>query len=166
MKAFSKLNKSNTKLVAALACVILASSMLSFAIPATQRFRYTSSPVTFNGGCCSSWNESVSITEPKAVASVLVTFSADYQSNGEGQVGLSLNGGSCNLFFGANRLPEFNQGSDGTGPFGHVSYQWVINPADGLKVGKNTMALCGGGSFGSNVTIVLGFNTLAVQISK
>jgi hypothetical protein len=164
MKAFSKADKSNTVLAAALACVVLAGSIFAFAIPASQVFRYTGSPVTFTGACCSNWNESVSITEPKTVAPVLVTFSTDYQASLEGQVGLSLNGGSCDLFFGSNRLPEFTLGSGGAGPFAHIDYQWVIEPSNGLKAGKNTIEVCGGGSFGSDATIVLGFNTLAVKI--
>jgi hypothetical protein len=165
MKKFSKADKSNSVLAAALACVILAGSICAVAIPNAQIFRYTGSPVTLKGACCSNWNETVSITESATVVPVVVTFSTDYQASLEGQVGLSLNGGSCDLFFGPNRLPEFTLGSGGSGPFAHVDYQWVIRPADGLKVGKNTFELCGGGSFGGDATMVLGFNTLAVKIS-
>jgi hypothetical protein len=166
MKTFLKADKRNSVFAATLACVILAGSICAIAITGTQIFRYTGSPVTLTGACCSSWNEAVSITEPTTVVPVLVTFSTDYQASLEGQVGLSLNGGSCDLFFGPNRLPEFTGGSGGAGPFAHVDYQWVVRPVDGLKVGKNTFALCGGGSFGGDATIVLGFNTLAVQGSN
>ena len=166
MKAFPKVKRSNTLFAVALACAVFAGSIFSLAVPAGQVFRYLGEPVTFVGDCCSSWNESVSVTEPSTVVPIVVTFSSDYQASAEGQVGLSLNGGLCNLFFGLNRLPEFNLGSGGKGPFGNVSYQWVIISSDGLKVGKNELELCGGGSFGDNATIVLGFNTLAVRISK
>jgi hypothetical protein len=166
MRAFSKTSKSSVIFLAAATCVVLAGAIAAFAVPATQVFRSTNSPVTFTGVCCSLWGESVSITEPKAVTAVLVTFNTDYQATAEGNVGISLNGGSCNIFFGSNRLPEFNLGTGGNGPFGNVNYQWVINPSDDLKVGKNTFELCGGGSEGDSSTIVLGFNTLAVQISK
>ncbi len=165
MKSFSQINQRNLRFGTAIACLVLAASIAAFAVPAAQVSRYTGSPVTFTGACCSFWNQTVSVTEPKAVTAVLVTWNGDYQANGEGWVGLSLNGGSC-AFFGSNRLPEFNLGSGGSGPFGHNTYQWVIQPADGLKVGKNTIGLCGGGSFGTSATIVLGFNTLAAQISK
>jgi hypothetical protein len=166
MKAFSRISKSNLTFLAAVTCVVLAGAIAAFAVPVAQVFRYTNSPVTFTGVCCSFWGESVSITEPKAVAPVLVTFNADYQATAEGNAGISLNGGECNIFFGSNRLPEFNLGSGGNGSFGNASYQWVVNPSDGLKAGKNTFELCGGGSEGESSTIVLGFNTLAVQISK
>jgi hypothetical protein len=166
MKAFAKVNKSSVKFVAALACMVLAGSILVFAVPGNQIFRYLGEPVTFTGACCTSWNESVHVTEASPAVPVVVTFTTDYQASAEGQVGLSLNGGTCNLFFGSNRLPEFNLGTGGSGPFGNASYQWVIKPADGLKVGNNSIALCGGGSFGDTSTIVLGFNTLAVRLSK
>lgn len=166
MKKFSKVAKSHSVLAAALACVILAGSICAIAITGTQIFRYTGSPVTLTGACCFNWNETVSITEPATVVPVLVTFSTDYQASLEGQVGLSLNGGSCDLFFGPNRLPEFTLGSGGAGPYAHAEYQWVIRPADGLKTGKNTFQVCGGGSFGGDATIVTGFSTLAVQSSN
>lgn len=166
MKAFSRANKSNAVFAVALACLVLAGSTLTFAVPVGQLFRYSGQPVTFTGACCASWNESVKVTEPSAVVPIVVTFSTDYQASSEGQVGVSLNGGACDLFFGSNRLPEFNLGSGGKGPFGNISYQWIIGPSDGLKAGKNTIELCGGGSFGESATIVLGFNTLAVRTSK
>lgn len=166
MKVRSKKSSKNTILAAALGCMVLAGSILAFAIPATQVLRYTGNPVTFTGECCALWKETVSLTEPKTVAPVIVTFSTDYQASLEGQVGLSLNNGACNLFFGPNRLPEFTLGTGGSGPYAHAEYQWLINPSDGLKVGKNTFEVCGGGSFGGDATIVLGFNTLAVKISN
>jgi hypothetical protein len=165
MRAFSRVSKSSVTFLAVLTCV-LAGAIAAFAVPVAQVFRYTGGPAVHTGVCCSLWNESVTITEPKAVAPVLVTFNSDYQATAEGNVGISLNGGSCNIFFGSNRLPEFNLGWGGSGPFGNISYQWVINPSDGLKTGKNTFELCGGGSEGDSSTIVVGFNTLSVRISK
>jgi hypothetical protein len=166
MKMFSKAAKRNSLLLTALACAILAGSICALAINNAQIFRYTGSPLTLTGACCFAWGETVSLTEPATVVPVIVTFSSDYQATLEGQVGLSLNGGSCNLFYGPNRLPEFTGGSGGAGPYAHIDYQWVIRPTDGLKVGKNTFQLCGGGSFGGDATIVLGFNTLAVHGSN
>src|SRR5580698_2732146 len=150
-------------IVAIALVVMIALPIALFAIPAGQTFRYTGSPVTFTGTCCQSWNESVSVTEPATVVPVTVDFNMDYQATGEGWVGLFLNGGTCSIFHGANRLPEFNLGSGGSGPFGDVHYQWIITPADGLKAGKNTIGVCGGGSLGNTATIVLGFNTLVVR---
>src|ERR1700723_324815 len=152
MRAFSRISKSNVTFLAAVTCVVLAGAIAAFAVPVAQVFRYTNSPVTFTGVCCSFWGESVSITEPKAVAPVLVTFNADYQASAEGNAGISLNGGSCNIFFGSNRLPEFNLGSGGNGSFGNARYQWGINPSDGLKGGKNAFELSGGGSGGDSST--------------
>ncbi len=166
MKARSKGNNRKSLVVASVACMILAGSILAFAIPSTQVLRYTGNPVTFTGECCAVWKETVSFTEPKTVAPVMVTFSTDYQASLEGQVGISLNNGTCNLFFGPNRLPEFTGGTGGAGPFAHTEYRWLVNPSDGLKVGKNTFEVCGGGSFGGDATIVLGFNTLSVEISN
>jgi hypothetical protein len=159
-------NKESKKIGAILAIalvVMIAVPVTLFAIPAAQVFRYTGSPVTFTGACCQNWNESVSVTEPATVVPVTVDFNLDYQATGEGWVGLMLNGGTCNVFHGPNRLPEFNLGTGGSGPFGDVHYQWIITPADGLKAGKNTIGVCGGGSLGNTATIVLGFNTLVVR---
>jgi len=158
--------KKSSILFAAVIGLVLATSITAFAVPAKQVFRYTGSPFSLSGLCCSDWGPTVSITEPTTVAAVIVDFNADYQATGEAQVGLSLNGGSCDLFFGPNRLPEFDLGSKGAGPFGDIHYQWVIQPSDGLRSGKNTFEVCGGGDNGLNQTIVLGFNTLSVKISK
>lgn len=147
--------------IALVAMIALPVALL--AIPAAQIFRYTGSPVTFTGACCQSFNESVSFTEPSAVSPLVVDFNTDYQASGEGWVGLEVNGGSCDIFLGANRMPEFTFTSAGAGAFGDVHYQWLLGPADGLKSGKNTLTLCGGGSEGNSATIVLGFNTLAVK---
>src|ERR1700722_4672135 len=124
MRAFSRISKSNVTFLAAVTCVVLAGAIAAFAVPVAQVFRYTNSPVTFTGVCCSFWGESVSITEPKAVAPVLVTFNADYQASAEGNAGISLNGGSCNIFFGSNRLPEIHVGSGGNGSVGHGKCAW------------------------------------------
>jgi hypothetical protein len=159
-------NKQSKKMGAIIAIALLAVIAVPItllATPAAQIFRYTGNPVTFTGTCCQNWNESVSVTEPATVVPVIVDFNTDYQATGEGWVGLSLNSGTCSIFHGANRLPEFNLGSGGSGPFGDVHYQWVITPADGLKSGKNTIEVCGGGSLGNTATIVLGFNTLVVR---
>ncbi len=159
-------NKKNLTLLGAGACAILLVSVAAFAVPVNQVFRFTGSPFSETGACCSNWSGLlVTITEPKAVAPIIVGFNMDYRATGEGEIGLSLNNGTC-LFYGSARLPEFSTGSGSDEPFGNINYQWVINPSDGLKTGKNTIGVCGGGSFGQSQTIVVGFNTLTVQISK
>jgi hypothetical protein len=165
MKAFTNVNKGRAWFVVALACMVLAGSLSAFAVPANQVFRVdtVSGFVTFTGGCCFSWNDQVTLTEPSSLTSVIVTWSSDYQSSGENQVGISLNGGTCTAY-GAGRMPMFFP--LGGSPFSNISLQWVIEPSDGLVVGKNTFTLCGGGSFGNSVTTELAFRTLTVQVSK
>jgi hypothetical protein len=167
MKAFTKVNKGRAGFVAALACIVLAGSLSAFAVPANQVFRVdaVSGFVTFTGGCCFSWNDHVTFTETSSLAAVIVTWSSDYQSSGENQVGISLNGGTCTSY-GAGRMPMGFPVAGGTAPFSNISIQWVIEPSDGLVVGKNTFTVCGGGSFGSSVTTQLAFRTLTVQVSK
>jgi len=168
MKAFTKVNKGRAGFVAALACIVLAGSLSAFAVPANQVFRVDSTTgfVTFTGGCCFSWNDEVTFSATKPLAPVIVTWSSDYQSSGENQVGISLNGGSC-IAYGAGRMPMFFPVDAGsTAPFSNISIQWVIEPSDGLVIGKNIFTLCGGGSFGNSVTTKLGFRTLTVQVSK
>jgi hypothetical protein len=167
MKAFTKVNKGRAAFVAVLACMVLAGSLSAFAVPANQVFRVDtlSGFVTFTGGCCFSWNDEVTFNATKPLAPVIVTWSSDYQSSGENQVGISLNGGSCTAY-GAGRVPMFFPVAGGDAPFSNISIQWVIKPIDGLVVGENTFTLCGGGSFGNSVTTKLGFRTLTVQVSK
>jgi hypothetical protein len=150
--------------IAALAIIAVPATL--FAVQSTQVFRYTGSPFLHAAVCCTVLSESVTLTEPATVAPVVVDFNADYQSNVEGNFGLSINGGSCNIFLGPNRLPEFNLGSGGSGPFGNVHYRWVVKSTDGLKTGKNTFTPCAGGSEGNSANIELGFHTLSVQISN
>jgi hypothetical protein len=159
----NKGSKNKGAIVAIALITLIALPITLLAIPSAQIFRYTGSPITFTGECCASWNESVSITEPATVVPVTVNFNMDYQASAEGWVGLQLNGGSCNVYHGPNRLPEFPFTTAGVGAFGDVQYQWIITPADGLKAGKNTIGVCGGGSFGNSATIVLGYNTLVVR---
>jgi hypothetical protein len=162
-----KVNRKITSFVAIAALAILALPLTVFAVQGGQVFRYTGSPFLTTGVCCTTVKESVAVTEPASVVPVVVDFNTDYQSDVEGNVGLVVNGGSCNLFLGPNRLPAFTLGTDGFGDFGNIHYRWVVKPADGvLKTGKNTFAPCIGGSQGNTANIELGFNTLTVQISN
>ena len=160
-----KQNKKVTPFAIAV-LAILAVPVTLFAVQSAQVFRYTGTPFLHTGVCCTVLNESVSVTEPATVVPVVVDFNSDYQSNVEGNFGLSINGGSCNIFLGPNRLPEFNLGSGGVGPFGDIHYRWIVKSSDGLKAGKNTFTPCAGGSQGDSANIELGFHTLTVQISN
>ena len=163
MKTFSKANKSNALLVAALACMMLAGSMPAFAVPPKQVARVYNA-VTFTGQCCFLWNEAVSIPEPATVVPVIVTWSADVVVDDEFYVGLSLNGGPCTAY-GSREIPWLPV-LKGSGAL-NATHQWVVFPSDGLLKGTtNTFALCGGGVNSSSDTITFGLSTLAVQISK
>ena len=123
----------------------------------------------FTGGCCFSWGETVSVTEPAKIAAVVVTFESDFMLTPIDQfhvepftVGLMINGGPCRTDLGPNTLHENHEDS---AAFLLGSLEWIVLPGDGLHKGANTFTLCGGGPQGSS-KITLGFNTLAVRISK
>jgi hypothetical protein len=158
----SKARNGSTRFIAALACIMLAGSISAFAVPATQVSQALNF-VTFAGKCCSLWNQTVAITEPAAVVPVVVTWSADVFLNDEFIVGLSLNGGSC-IAYGSREIPWL-QVLGGSGIL-NATHQWVLLPSDGLKKGKNTFTLCGGGANSSSDTIDVGLSSLVVQISK
>jgi len=118
----------------------------------------------FQGLCCFSWSESVTVTEPSTVAPVIVTWSTDYQATGAFLIALSVNGGPCR-FFGPGSIQPFGKG-DGSGFFDSHYFQWLISPSDGLHKGINTFTLCGGAASSPAAVILLGFNTLSVRTSK
>jgi hypothetical protein len=155
----SKLNRTWLYLLLILV-VGLASS--AYAVPPRQLLRVME-PQTFTGGCCFSWNETVSIVEPAKIDPVVVTWSTDMKV-GNGvylAVGLSLNGGPC-AALGPGSIRE---------PFGVPDetdtrvFQFVVLPIDGLQKGPNTFTLCGGGRQGGE-TITIGPNTLEVRFAK
>jgi hypothetical protein len=106
----------------------------------------------------------VTLTEPAAVAPVVVTWSTDYVADGTGLFTLSLNGGPC-TFYGSAVAPTFAPGPGTTSGFVSGSFQWVVLPSDGLVQGKNVFSVCGGGA-NSVINLSLGSRTLSVQISK
>lgn len=162
MTAASKMSKK-VVFAAILACLIVAGSGSAFA--ATHRVLRNLNNQTFTGLCCTSYNETVSLTEPATVEPVVVTFSSDYQVNVSGDqyhVGLSVNGGACKTFEGYG--PQVIADSDAPeGIYSSATIQWVILPTDGvLAAGTNTFELCGGGLNNSGDSITIGQNTLSV----
>jgi len=156
-----KMKPRITLLFLAIACVILAVQTPAFAVSPPELLRVQQNN-SFQGACCFSWLEKVSVNEPATVVPVVVTWSTDYQSNGYFFTGLKLNGGVCQ-FYGAIQLnPTFNFEDF----FDSQTMQWVIEPGDGLVPGKNTFTLCGGSIISDSVVITLGFNTLSVRLSK
>ena len=162
MTTSSKARNRSKTLIAALACIMLAGSISAFAVPANQVSRALPF-VTFTGKCCFLWNQTVKITEPAAVAPVIVTWSADVFLNDEIIVGLSLNGGAC-IAYGSREIPWLPV-LGGSGIL-TATHQWVILPSDGLNKGTNTFALCDGGANSASDTIDVGQSSLVVQISK
>jgi hypothetical protein len=163
MKTFSKVNKSSAVLIAALACIMLAGSVSTFAIPASQVARVLNIQ-TITAQCCVAFGPTVRLTEPVAVAPVIVTWSTDYAPGGTVQFALSVNGGPC-LFYGSSVGPQVALGTGSVSIFLSASFQWIVLPSDGLVKGTNTFTVCGGG-VGKPVTLNVGSNTLTVQISK
>jgi hypothetical protein len=163
MKAFSKTTKRSAMLVAALAGLMLAGSISAFAVPPNQVAR-TVDVQSITAKCCVLMNPTVSVTEPTAVTPVIVTWSADYNTSGTAQFGLSVNSGPC-VAYGpfVVQEPVLISGSNSITVSG--THQWVVSPSDGLVKGKNTFQVCGGG-FGASQTINIGFSTLTVQINK
>src|SRR5215813_3124570 len=145
----------------AIACLVTIVTPTASAVSSGELLR-VNQPVSFQGACCFSWQEKVSVNEPATVVPVVVTWSTDYQSNGYFFTGLKLNGGVCQ-FYGAIQLnPTFNFEDF----FDSQTMQWVIEPGDGLVPGKNTFTLCGGSIISDSVVITLGYNTLSVRMTK
>jgi len=147
----------------ALAAAILAIRTPAFAVPPAQLLRVEQN-TPFQGMCCFSWREKVSVTEPATIVPVIVTFSTDYQATTEFVVSVAVNDGPC-ITQGPVVFDPFGTG-DGSGPFDAHTFQWVILPGQGLVKGKNTFLLCGGSFSQPNGVLMLGFNTLSVRLSK
>jgi hypothetical protein len=161
MKAISKVCKQSAPFFAMLACMILAGSLSANAVNPNQVTRILTAK-TITAQCCVNFGAVVSVLEPAALSPVVVTWSTDYQTSGEFRVGLSVNGGTC-VAYGPTVAPLLSV--IGGSQFSSATYQWVVLPADGLRTGVNTFAVCGGG-IGSVVTTTFGDNTLAVRISN
>lgn len=147
----------------ATACLVMAVQMPAFAVPPGELLRVQQN-TPFQGMCCFSMREKVSVTEPSVIAPVIVTWSTDYQATREFVVSVSVNGGPC-LAAGPVVLDPFGTGN-GSGPFDGHMFQWVIMPSDGLVTGKNTFLLCGGSFSFPDGVLMLGFNTLSARLSK
>jgi hypothetical protein len=142
----------------AVVCLVLGSATAAFAVPPSEVVRRETNE-TLTGQCCFSWGETVTVTEPKLLVPVVVTFSTDFVATGLIQVGVAINGHPClNNDDIADSTP-----ADGTS--NSRTYQFILFPDDGLMKGSNTITLCGGG-LEANDSITLGFSTLAVRISK
>ncbi len=163
MKSHSKFNKQNILSLAVLSCLILMGTMPAFAVPAPQVARILNIQ-TFTAQCCVQLGPTVHVTEPAAVVPVIVTWSADYADTGTVLFGLSLNWRPC-AFYGSGVAPLTTLDPKSTSIFLSSSFQWVVLPADGLVKGSNSFTVCGGG-VGGSVTMNIGSNTLAVQLSK
>jgi hypothetical protein len=143
--------------------LMLAMQGPAFAVPPTELLRVEQN-TPFQGMCCFSMREKVSLSEPSQISPVIVTFSTDYQATREFVVAVSVNGGACNAV-GPVILDPFGKG-DGSGPFDAHMFQWVIMPSDGLVPGQNTFTLCGGSFSFPDGVLMLGFNTLSARLSK
>lgn len=159
----SKMSKS-VGFAAILACLVAAGS--GSALAASPHVLRTLSDQTFDGLCCISFHESVSITEPATLVPVIVTWSSDYSVNVADAyfVGLSVNGGECETLAWGARVLADNPGP-GSAYSTAAAFQWVILPSDGVLVrGTNTFELCGGGKNSSGDSLTIGLNTLSVQL--
>jgi hypothetical protein len=168
MKTTSKISKG-IFLAAVLAGLMAVGAGSAFA---QQVYRNTAStgPLTFTDVCpggtgCSNWGESVSLSETTPLVPVVVTWSARYFVNTADvyYVGLNVNGNGCTTgYFGPENLDDI-----ATNPAGHfltATFQWIIEPGDGVLVtGKNTFELCGGGDGNAkDDSINISQNTLTV----
>ena len=161
MKGFQKVQNRNIVCLTTVVFLVVSLAVSDFAVPPKQVLLSTGKQLT--GKCCFMWDETVSITEPAAVVPVIVTWSADFAVNDEFLVGLSVNRNACTAY-GSREIPW--QGVLGGSGFMNTTHQWVVSPSDGLVRGTNTFTLCGGGANSNSDTILIGYNTLAVQIGK
>jgi hypothetical protein len=166
MKAISIMSKS-VVFMAILACLVAVGSGSAYA----QLVYRNDNAQTFTNTCangvgCADWNETVSIPEPASLAPIVVTWSARYFVNTADiyYVGLNVNGTGCQTgVYGPDNLEDI-----ATNPKGHfltVTFQWIVEPSDGvlIKSATNTFELCGGGDgsvAGDNINISQ--NTLTV----
>jgi len=161
MNIFSFINKQRIRLLAAL---IFTAMACGSAMAANKGILRSTADGTYTGPCCSRWDESVTVDEPRNLVPIVVTWSTDYQSNAPFIVGLSLNGGPC-VMYGSGSLTAQNP-DDGM-YLAPATFQWVILPGDyGLRSGRNVITLCGGGVMGDTDTITVWGNTLFAHLER
>lgn len=162
MNVISILNKQGIRLLAVL--IFTIAMACGSAMAADKGIRRSTADGTYIGPCCTRWDQSVTVFEPRTLAPVVVTWSTDYQSNAPFIVGLSLNGGVCTLYGSASVTA---QNPDGGVHFAPASYQWVILPGDyGLRSGTNVITVCGGGVAGDTDSITIWENTLVAHLQR
>ncbi len=165
VKAASKMSKSIV-FAAILACLIMAGA--GSAMAATNQVLRNLNEQIFDGECCVSFNESVSISEPATLEPAVVIWSSGYgiEVPDVYKAGLSVNGGPCEVgVWGPAAIPDYELGPGGN--YLHVDFQWIILPSDDVLVkGVNTFELCGGGTNSSSDSIAIYDNTLSVQLVK
>jgi len=143
--------------LAIVALTITFVATTAFAVPPEQML-HDSVVHTFSGPCCSSFNETISVTEPAKPVAVVVTWHLEKSIvQGATVTGLIVNGQPCTLY-GSGFIPN----SIGIGA---REFQWIIFPGDGLQPGANTFTLCGGGMFGSS-NIAIQEITLDARLSN
>ena len=165
MKILSKLTLQNVVFLAAIACMVVTSSLGAFAVPPIQVHRSLTS-VSLTGACCQDVpGETVRVTEPAAVVPVVLTWSMEYNTPSDGAfaVGVRLNGGGCGDY-GPSYIPRYI--GDATQIFSPHTVAWVIFPSDGLVKGNNTFTVCYGPTRDNNDVLTVGPRTLAVRLSK
>lgn len=146
---------------AILACLILAGVGSAFA--ANPSILRNTTDQTFDGQCCFSFGETVTISEPATPVALVVTWSGDYSVNVPDAyfVGLSVNGGACETAFYGARVLADNPGTGST--YTSATIQWVVLPTDDVLVkGTNKFELCGGGKNSASDSLIIGANTLTV----
>jgi hypothetical protein len=157
---------TNRKLLClAIICLVIGMASKAHAVSQRQLLRVLENQ-TITGKCCFSWNETVSVQEPVKLVPVVVTWSTDFIIFGAQYLvaGISLNGGPCQ-FFGPAAFQQPINIVEGLNTDTRT-FDWIIQPTDGLRRGNNTFTVCGGGLFADTETMTLGFNTLQVRLSK
>jgi hypothetical protein len=149
--------------------VMLACALMTFAGSALA----ATNPVlrnggaTFEGECCFSWNETVTLNEGSTIDPVIITWDADFEINVADAyfAGISINGAECLTGTYGPRVMAYNPGTGSL--YTSDSFQWIVLPSDGVLVkGVNTFELCGGGKNSESDSITLGSNTLSVVLAK
>jgi len=161
MKILASFNK-RARLLAAVACLMLAGSISALAAPKPSVLRVDYPGMTETGKCCFNWDLSLRVIEPGRLVPIVVTWSTDYQADAVFYSGLSVNGGPC-AFYGPGIINTFVP--DDIVSYATRTVQWLIMPGDYKVVkGVNEITLCGGGVYSDTATLTLGFNTLTAHL--
>lgn len=154
---------TRARLQVAAACLMVVASIPALAAPKPPVLRIDYPGVTETGKCCFNWDLSLRVIEPERLLPIVVTWSADYQSDALFYSGLSVNGGPC-AFYGPGVIPTFVP--DDIASYATRTVQWLIMPGDYKVVkGVNEITLCGGGVYSDTGTLTLGFTTLTAQLA-